>query len=191
MTFGEYIREKRVVDGNSMTLEELSSKIGISRFLLSDVERGVRMPFGGKMIERFCSYFQLSKEEKARMYDLAVSKIGQVPEDILDIFQNSPIGDLAIEALRLTKDGALTKGDWTAFIESGISTHIQEDALSDIVLDSPDNLPEKDKTPFPNVVGILFVDSGNVCRSPMAEFVMKGLVEKAGFSNRFYVASSI
>ena len=36
---------------------------------------------------------------------------------------------------------------------------------------------------------ILFVCHGNICRSPMAEFVMKDLVEKAGRSGEFSIAS--
>lgn len=37
---------------------------------------------------------------------------------------------------------------------------------------------------------ILFVCHGNICRSPMAEFVMKDLVNKAGKSDDFYIASA-
>lgn len=37
---------------------------------------------------------------------------------------------------------------------------------------------------------ILFVCHGNICRSPMAEFVMKDLVEKAGMSDKFYIESA-
>jgi len=37
---------------------------------------------------------------------------------------------------------------------------------------------------------ILFVCHGNICRSPMAEFVMKDLVEKAGLSARFHIESA-
>ena len=37
---------------------------------------------------------------------------------------------------------------------------------------------------------ILFVCHGNICRSPMAEFVMKDLVEKAGVSQDFYIESA-
>ncbi len=37
---------------------------------------------------------------------------------------------------------------------------------------------------------ILFVCHGNICRSPMAEFVMKDLVAKAGMSHRFEIASA-
>ena len=36
---------------------------------------------------------------------------------------------------------------------------------------------------------ILFVYHGNICRSPMAEFVMKDLVRKAGLEDRFLIAS--
>lgn len=37
---------------------------------------------------------------------------------------------------------------------------------------------------------ILFVCHGNICRSPMAEFVMKDLVKKAGLEGQFEIASA-
>ena len=37
---------------------------------------------------------------------------------------------------------------------------------------------------------ILFICHGNICRSPMAEFVMKDLVKKAGLADRFEIASA-
>lgn len=37
---------------------------------------------------------------------------------------------------------------------------------------------------------IMFVCHGNICRSPMAEFVMKDLVEKQGLESDLYIASS-
>lgn len=37
---------------------------------------------------------------------------------------------------------------------------------------------------------IMFVCHGNICRSPMAEFVMKDLVKKAGLEDDFEIASS-
>ena len=37
---------------------------------------------------------------------------------------------------------------------------------------------------------ILFVCHGNICRSPMAEFVMKELVRERGLSNMFFIASA-
>ena len=37
---------------------------------------------------------------------------------------------------------------------------------------------------------IIFLCHGNICRSPMAEFVMKDLVAKAGLSDKFEIASA-
>ena len=40
------------------------------------------------------------------------------------------------------------------------------------------------------MVRILFVCHGNICRSPMAEYVMKRLVREAGAAARFEIASA-
>ena len=40
------------------------------------------------------------------------------------------------------------------------------------------------------MIRILFICWGNICRSPMAEFVMKDLVQKAGLEERFLIASA-
>ena len=40
------------------------------------------------------------------------------------------------------------------------------------------------------MVKILFVCHGNICRSPMAEFLMKDLVKKRGMEDRFEIASA-
>lgn len=40
------------------------------------------------------------------------------------------------------------------------------------------------------MIKILFVCHGNICRSPMAEFVMKDLVNKKGMADRFEIASA-
>lgn len=40
------------------------------------------------------------------------------------------------------------------------------------------------------MIKILFICHGNICRSPMAEFVMKDLVRKAGLEDRFEIASA-
>ena len=40
------------------------------------------------------------------------------------------------------------------------------------------------------MVKILFVCHGNICRSPMAEFVMTDMVQKRGLSSEFEIASA-
>lgn len=40
------------------------------------------------------------------------------------------------------------------------------------------------------MIKILFICHGNICRSPMAEFVMRDMVTKRGLGGQFYIASS-
>lgn len=39
-------------------------------------------------------------------------------------------------------------------------------------------------------IKVLMVCHGNICRSPMAEFVLKDMVQKRGMADRFYIASA-
>lgn len=39
-------------------------------------------------------------------------------------------------------------------------------------------------------INILFVCLGNICRSPMAEFIMKYLVSEDGISNNYFISSA-
>ncbi len=40
------------------------------------------------------------------------------------------------------------------------------------------------------MIKILFVCHGNICRSPMAEFIFKDMVKKAGRESEFFIASA-
>ena len=40
------------------------------------------------------------------------------------------------------------------------------------------------------MIKILFICHGNICRSPMAEFVFKNMVKEAGLADRFEIASA-
>jgi len=41
-----------------------------------------------------------------------------------------------------------------------------------------------------NMISILFVCHGNICRSPMSEFIMKDLVSKQNLAQQFFIASA-
>ena len=40
------------------------------------------------------------------------------------------------------------------------------------------------------MISVLFVCHGNICRSPISEFVMKDMVTKRGIKAKFYIASA-
>ena len=40
------------------------------------------------------------------------------------------------------------------------------------------------------MIKVLFICHGNICRSPMAEFVLKDMVKRIGAENEFYIESS-
>ena len=40
------------------------------------------------------------------------------------------------------------------------------------------------------MIKVLFICHGNICRSPMAEFVFKDMVQKNGLGDRFHIASA-
>ena len=40
------------------------------------------------------------------------------------------------------------------------------------------------------MIRVLFVCHGNICRSPMGEFILKDLVQKAGLTDRFRIGSA-
>lgn len=40
------------------------------------------------------------------------------------------------------------------------------------------------------MIKVLFICHGNICRSPMAEFVMRDLVNKAGLGSEFHIESA-
>ena len=40
------------------------------------------------------------------------------------------------------------------------------------------------------MINVMFVCHGNICRSPMAEFVFRDMVEKRGLGDQFHIASA-
>ena len=40
------------------------------------------------------------------------------------------------------------------------------------------------------MVRVLFVCHGNICRSPMAEFMLRDMVQRSGLASQFFIASA-
>ncbi len=40
------------------------------------------------------------------------------------------------------------------------------------------------------MIKVMFICHGNICRSPMAEYVLKDMVEKRGIKDKFYITSA-
>lgn len=40
------------------------------------------------------------------------------------------------------------------------------------------------------MIKVLFICHGNICRSPMAEYILKDMVRKNGLENKFYIESA-
>ena len=40
------------------------------------------------------------------------------------------------------------------------------------------------------MVKVLFICHGNICRSPMAEYIFRDMVQRQGLAQRFHIASA-
>ena len=40
------------------------------------------------------------------------------------------------------------------------------------------------------MINVLFVCHGNICRSPMAEYIFRDMVQRQGLAQRFHIASA-
>lgn len=116
MSFGEYIKKKRLADPRKLTLQDIAEHLGISISYASAVENHTKHPFEGELIKRLATFLNLSEEETTLMYDIAGREIHSVPYDIEDIFAHETIGELARYAIRLSQAGVILEEDWKTFI---------------------------------------------------------------------------
>ena len=116
MTFGKYIRKKRIESRKEYTLKDMSNEFGISTTMWCDIEQGRKNPGEFFDYEKLASILDLTESEKALMYDLAARKKGTVPSDIEDVMMYSESGNYARMALRMTNAGIAKEEDWREFI---------------------------------------------------------------------------
>ena len=116
MTFGKFIRKKRLESRRELTLKDMGSEMGVSLTMYCDIEQGRKNPGEFFDYEKLAELLDLTEQEKALMYDLAARKKGTVPSDIEDVMMYSESGNLARMALRMTNAGIAKEEDWKEFI---------------------------------------------------------------------------
>ena len=116
MTFGKFIRKKRIESRKEYTLKDMSNEFGISITMWCDIEQGRKNPGEFFDYEKLASMLDLTESEKALTYDLAARKKGTVPSDIEDVMMYSESGNYARMALRMTNAGIAKEEDWREFI---------------------------------------------------------------------------
>ena len=116
LSFGEYIRKKRLADPRGLTLHDIAEYLGVTLQYVSAVENRTKHPFDGETLGRLAKYLELSEEDTDLMYDIVSRETHEIPFDIEEIFAHETIGELARYALRLSLKGALTEEDWREFI---------------------------------------------------------------------------
>ncbi len=116
MTFGQFIRKKRLESPAELTLKSVAEKLGISLTMYSDIEKDRRVPSDIFDYEMLARVLDLDSREKALLYDLAAKRKRVVPSDIEDTLMYSETGNLARLALRMTNEGTADEEDWKRFI---------------------------------------------------------------------------
>ena len=111
MTFGQFIRKKRLESPAELTLKSVAEKLGISLTMYSDIEKDRRVPSDIFDYEMLARVLDLDSREKALLYDLAAKRKRVVPSDIEDTLMYSETGNLARLALRMTNEGTADEED--------------------------------------------------------------------------------
>lgn len=110
--FGDFLHQKRIKKG--ISYRELASILGVSAPYISDIEKDRRNAPTMDKLEKLAEYFNLSKEEKAIMYDLAGEKKSEVAPDIPNYIKDH---DYVASALRTARDLGASEKDWNDFVE--------------------------------------------------------------------------
>jgi transcriptional regulator with XRE-family HTH domain len=116
MRFGDFIRKRRLADPRKPSMQDVADNLGLSFSYISAVESCNKRPFDGEKLEQLAAYLDFSAEDTALMFDIASRENNGVPFDIEDIFLHEEVGELARQALRLSKAGLIKEEDWKTFI---------------------------------------------------------------------------
>lgn len=115
MTFGEYLKQKRL--DKEITLRGFAKLVDISPVYLCDLEKGRKAAPSMEVMQKIVSKLALNKEESERFYDLAAleqTAKNPIPKDLNAFLKDNRV---IVSALRTAKDLDATDEEWQDFID--------------------------------------------------------------------------
>jgi transcriptional regulator with XRE-family HTH domain len=116
VTFGSFIRTKRIGLENYISLRKMAELLGLSPVHMSNIETGRDAAPRKEVLEGLAQHLQLTKKETEQMYELAAKSKNYVavPGDLPEYISAH---EYARIALRVAKDVDATDLEWQEFIE--------------------------------------------------------------------------
>lgn len=113
--FSGFIKNIRLRDERRLRQADVAEKLELSLSFYSEIEKGYRRPLTAIEMEIFAELFNLTKEEKTKMYDLASAETNKIPVD-LEYIMDDESGKWARVALRKAKEVNADEKMWKKFI---------------------------------------------------------------------------
>ena len=120
MTFGEYLKQKRL--DKEITLRGFAKLVDISPVYLCDLEKGRKAAPSMEVMQKMVSKLAQNKEESERFYGLAAleqTAKNPIPKDLNAFLKDNRV---IVSALRTAKDLDATDEEWQDFIDKLIKS---------------------------------------------------------------------
>ena len=116
LTFGSFIRKKRLESDQYISLRELARRLNLSPVYMSDIETGREFAPKHEVLIRIAEILRLDKQDREMMYDLAAKTKSRdaVPADLPEYITSHEYAKIA---LRVARDVDATDTEWQDFIE--------------------------------------------------------------------------
>ena len=126
MTFGSFIRKKRLESDPYISLRELARRLELSPVHMSNIETEREAAPKNDVLLNIARILKLDKQEQDMMFDLAAKSkpYTAVPGDLPDYITTNEYAKIA---LRVAKDVDATDDEWIEFIEKLKKRGKQED----------------------------------------------------------------
>jgi len=116
ITFGKYIRQKRLTSEPYISLRKMAELLNLSPVHMSNIETGRDAAPKKEVLDNIAVILKLDKQEQERLYDLAAESKNYtaIPGDLPEYITAH---EYAKVALRVAKDVDATDQEWIEFIE--------------------------------------------------------------------------